>query len=122
MTTVTRATPPIHRTERGLTIAGTRTTLYSVMDYVEAGWPKDLIRDWLDLSHQQASAAFDYIAAHRQQVETEYRQVLRLVEQNQQYWRERQRHHHASWVAEPTPEKERARARLRAWKEELEIA
>jgi hypothetical protein len=37
------------RTERGLTIAGTRITLYDVLDYLYAGWPRKLIRDRLDL-------------------------------------------------------------------------
>ena len=33
------------RTPRGLTIAGTRITLYDVMDYLTAGWPA-LGRPW----------------------------------------------------------------------------
>ncbi len=35
--------PAIIRTGRGLTIAGMRTTLYRIMDYVKAGWPPKLI-------------------------------------------------------------------------------
>jgi len=34
------------RTERGLSIAGTRITLYDVMDYITAGWPPRLIQHW----------------------------------------------------------------------------
>jgi len=34
----------IVRTSRGLSIAGTRITLYQVMDYVKAGWPPELIQ------------------------------------------------------------------------------
>lgn len=37
----------IIRTERGLTIAGTRITLYDVMDYLTSGWFPQLIQDWL---------------------------------------------------------------------------
>ena len=36
--------PAIIRTERGLTIAGTRITLYDVMDYLKAQYPPKLIR------------------------------------------------------------------------------
>jgi hypothetical protein len=45
--------PTVVRTDRGLSIAGTRITLYHVMDYVTAGWPPHLIRDWLNLTEQQ---------------------------------------------------------------------
>ena len=34
----------IIRTERGLTIAGTRITLYQIMDYIHANYPRHLIR------------------------------------------------------------------------------
>ena len=45
-------------TERGLTIAGTRITLYDVMDFLKAQYPPKLIRDkfnlntsWLSVKH-----------------------------------------------------------------------
>jgi uncharacterized protein (DUF433 family) len=41
------------RTGRGLSIAGTRITLYSILDYAHAGWPPKLIRDRLNLTDQQ---------------------------------------------------------------------
>jgi hypothetical protein len=37
--------PTVVRTSRGLSVAGTRITLYSIMDCVVAGWPPKLIRD-----------------------------------------------------------------------------
>ena len=43
----------VTRTSRGLSIAGTRITLYSIMDYIKAGWPPKLIRDWLNLTDKQ---------------------------------------------------------------------
>ena len=111
----------IVRTGRGLTIGGTRTTLYSLMDYVEADWPPDLIRAWLDLSEPQMTAAMDYIESHREEVETEYRTVLRQAEENRRYWQRRQPHP-ASSVAEPHPRREEIRSKLRTWKEQLDIA
>ena len=53
MTESTNAQATIVRTSRGLSIAGTRITLYQVMDYVKAGWPSELIQHWLDLSEKQ---------------------------------------------------------------------
>ncbi len=48
----------IIRTERGLTIAGTRITLYDVMDYVTAQYPVKFIRSLFDLTEEQIDAAF----------------------------------------------------------------
>ena len=40
--------PPnvIVRTSRGLTIAGTRITLYTIMDHLKGEWPPHLIQAW----------------------------------------------------------------------------
>ncbi len=35
------------RTDMGLSIAGTRITLYDVMDYFKKDWPPELIQYWL---------------------------------------------------------------------------
>ena len=40
----------ITRTERGLTIAGTRITLYDVMDYVTVQYPPEFIHTMLSLT------------------------------------------------------------------------
>ena len=39
MASISHHQPAIIRTERGLTISGTRITLYDVMDYVAAQYP-----------------------------------------------------------------------------------
>jgi hypothetical protein len=44
MTSEANGQTGIIRTERGLTIAGTRITLYDVMDYVTAQYPKQNIK------------------------------------------------------------------------------
>jgi uncharacterized protein (DUF433 family) len=45
------------------------------MDYLAADWPAKLIRDRLNLSEAQITAALTYIAEHRAEVESEYQQV-----------------------------------------------
>ena len=37
--------PTVVRTSRGLSIAGTRITLYQIMDYLKANEPPEVIRD-----------------------------------------------------------------------------
>lgn len=60
MTLTTNAQAAIITTERGLMIAGTRITVYDVMDNLGAGrWPK-LILNWLPLTPKQLESALFY--------------------------------------------------------------
>jgi uncharacterized protein (DUF433 family) len=109
--------PSIIRTERGLTIAGTRITLYDVMDYLGEDWLPRLIGDRLNLTDQQVADALSYIKANRAVVEAEYHQVLRESEEARQYWEERNRERMAEIAAmPPKPGQEAIRAKLRAQK------
>jgi uncharacterized protein (DUF433 family) len=112
--------PTVVRTSRGLSIAGTRITLYSVMDYIKADWPPRLIQHWLRLTDQQIVDVMDYIATHREAVEAEYRQVLKEAEEEQLYWEERNRERFAQIAAAPPqPGQEAIRAKIAARKAEL---
>src|SRR5438067_9060056 len=113
--------PTVTRTERGLSIAGTRITLYDVMDYVTAGWPPQLIRDRLDLTDQQMTEAMSYIDLHRAEVEAEYQTVLQTAQEIRQYWEERNRERLAQIAGQPSkPGQEAVREKLQAWKARLE--
>jgi uncharacterized protein (DUF433 family) len=79
------------RTGRGLSIAGTRITLYDVMDYLRIDWPPALIAQWLNLSERQIADALGYIVANREEVEAEYQQVVQQAEANRVYWEARNR-------------------------------
>jgi uncharacterized protein (DUF433 family) len=91
----------IVRTEWGLTIAGTRITLYDVMDYVTAQYPPKFIGDVLNLTKEQVNTALSYIEANRAEVEAEYQTVLQEAEETQQYWQERNREHFARIATMP---------------------
>ncbi len=78
-------------TERGLTISGTRITLYDVMDYWTAEYPPKFIRAILGLTDEQMNAALSYIEANREQVEAEYQFVLKQAEELRQYYEEKNR-------------------------------
>ena len=58
MSTVLEAQPKIIRTERGLTISGTRITLYDVMDYVTAQYPPKFIQAILRTELGDKNAVF----------------------------------------------------------------
>lgn len=120
MVSETTTNPTVIRTERGLTIADSRITLYDVMDYVTAGWPPKLIRDRLNLTDQQIADVLAYIEAHRDEVEAEYQQVLREAEEIRQYWEERNREQFAAIAAlPPKPGQQAIRAKLAAAKAKL---
>lgn len=61
---------------RGPEIAGTRITVYDVLDYHKHGWHRDMIADTLELSSQQVEAAIRYIEEHRDEVMAEYAEML----------------------------------------------
>jgi uncharacterized protein (DUF433 family) len=110
----------IIRTEAGLTIAGTRITLYDIMDHLSSGWTPKLILNWLPLSESQMEAALAYIEAHRSEVEAEYQEVLRSAQEVRAYWEDRNRDRLAE-IAKmpPRPEQAELHAKLQAWKVQL---
>lgn len=104
----------IVHTERGLTIAGTRITLYDVMDYVTAGWRPEEIAGILPLPRAQVDAALDYIDAHRSEIDEEYQVILRQAREEQAFWDERNRERTERIRREqPLPEKAEVVMRLR---------
>jgi uncharacterized protein (DUF433 family) len=109
--------PLIHRTERGLTIAGTRTSLYDVIDFLKAEYPPKLIRDIFNLTDTQINAALTYIEEYQIQVEAEYQEVLQTREEIRQYWEDHNRDRFARIAATSrTPEQAALWAKIQAQK------
>ena len=107
----------IIRTERGLTIAGTRITLYDVMDYVLAEYPPKFIQGLFELTEDQIDSALAYIEANRAEVQTEYQQVIQETEELRQYYEEQNRERVAQIsTLPPPPGLEAAWEKLRASK------
>ena len=112
----------IVRTERGLTIAGTRITIYQLMDYLKADQPTSLIKELFRLCDEQMNGVLEYIAQHPEQVEEEYQEVLRQAEANRAYWEERNRERlQAISQRPPKPGTEKIRALIEKKKRELGI-
>jgi len=101
MTLASNEQAAIIRTERGLTIAGTRITLYDVMDYVTVQYPPKFIRTLFALTDNQINAALAYIEANRTEVEAEYQLVLKEAEELRQYYEEKNRELIARISAKP---------------------
>ena len=121
MTPVSGERSAIIRTERGLTIAGTRITLYDVMDYLTEGYPRKFMRAMLSLTDEQIDAALSYIETHRAEVEEEYQLVIQEFEALRHYYEEQNRERIARIAAKPPrPGTEAIRAKLRASRAKLE--
>ena len=114
MTSVTNKQSSIIRTERGLAIAGTRITLYDVMDHINAQYPPKFICDALNLTNDQLVTALSYIEMHEAEVEAEYQEILRSAEETWQYWEDHNRERFAQIAtAPPRPGYEAVRNKLR---------
>jgi len=121
MTLASDGQAAIIRTERGLTIGGTRITLYDVMDYVKSQYPSKFIGDILSLTDEQVTAALSYIAANCSEVEAEYQLVLKEAEEIRQYWEERNHERLAEIAKLPPPSgREAAWEKLQAQKARLQ--
>jgi uncharacterized protein (DUF433 family) len=111
----------IVQTERGLTISGTRITLYDVMGSIKAECPFEEICENFGLTSAQLNTALDYIKEHQAEVEAEYQEVIQSAEANRQYWEEGNRERFAQIAAlPPQPGQEELRQKLQAWKDRLE--
>lgn len=103
----------IRRSDKGLTISGTRVTLYALLDYLHAGRSHEQISEWLGLTDDQLRVALDYIAMHRDAVEAEYAEVLRQADERRRYWEDRLHERLARTPpAPPSPEKAALYAKL----------
>jgi uncharacterized protein (DUF433 family) len=112
--------PTVVRTERGLSIAETRITLYAIMDYVTAGRSAQYIQDIYRLTDEQIADVMQYITEHRAEVEAEYQEVLADAEAERRYWEERNRERFAEIAAmPPKPEYAEIHAKLAAYKAKL---
>lgn len=121
MTEISEHQNTVVRTSRGLSIAGTRITLYNIMDYLHAGWPAQRIRDRLHLTDKQITEVMDYIEDHHSEMETEYQSVLQEAKENRSYWETRNQKRFAE-IADrpPQPGQEEIRAKLQNWKAKIE--
>jgi uncharacterized protein (DUF433 family) len=77
MSAITTTDSLIVETPRGPSIAGTRITVYSVMDYLKANRSWEHILQFLHVTPEQLDAAIEYIEQHWEEVERDYQSILR---------------------------------------------
>lgn len=113
--------PTVVRTERGLSVAGTRITLYAIMDFVKKDYSPQRIAEKFLLPEEVIADVLRYIEEHREQVEAEYQLVLKQAEELRRYHEEKLREHLATRPVKPpkTPEEAAIRAKLAAEKARL---
>ncbi len=112
--------PTIVRTERGLTVGGTRLTLYMIMEFSKTGYSWDEIQDEFRLTFRQTDEIREFLESHGEEAEKEYEQVTALAESNRRYWEERNRERFQE-IAEKQPRPERLEMwrKLQEWKKRL---
>jgi uncharacterized protein (DUF433 family) len=71
--------PQIINKGRGPEIAGTRITVFDVLEYNKKGWHRDEIAVLFDLSSQQVEAAIRYIEEHRDEVMATYERIIERI-------------------------------------------
>jgi uncharacterized protein (DUF433 family) len=86
MGTSSTKTSLIVETRRGPCIAGTRITVFSVMDYLKGERSRDFIKHVMGISDEQLDAVLAYIALHKAAVEQEYTAIVRRSEARRVYY------------------------------------
>jgi uncharacterized protein (DUF433 family) len=113
----------VRRRDRGLSVAGTRITLYMLMDYIKEGYPTKFIKGFFKLTDEQMTDVMDYIETHKTDFEAEYQLVLQTDEELKQYYEVQNQQLRAQIAAmPPKPGQEKIRAKLQACKQRLGVA
>ncbi len=120
MNKITDNQTTVIRTDRGLSVAGTRITIYQIMDCLKADMSAALICERFRLTIRQITDVMEYIKNHHDEVESEYRQILEQAENNRQYWETRNQKRMAEIAAmSPKPGQGEIWHRLQQWKTKL---
>lgn len=86
MHAATAETPFIVETSRGPCIAGRRLTVYVIYEHLQSGLEREFIKKHLLLSDAQLDAAVEYIARHKDKIETDYAEIVRRSEERQTHY------------------------------------
>lgn len=65
--------------DRGPSIAGTRITVYTVLEYLIRGRSRETIAEWLRVTPEQVQAAIDYIADNDLEVLRQYAKIMERI-------------------------------------------
>jgi uncharacterized protein (DUF433 family) len=111
---IPRENRTVIRTERGLTVKGTRLTLYFIMDALQGKDSLKNIRDMYELTDEEMLDILDYIHLNKEDFEKEYQRILEIAEENKKYWEERNR----ELLKTTYEQRETTLAKLREWRDQ----
>jgi len=86
MSSRSTTTPLIVETSRGPCVAGTRITIYAIMDYLKNGLSHEIIKQNFLLSDEQLHAVLQYLAAHREELEFYYTEIVQRSEERRAHY------------------------------------
>ena len=109
-----RENQTVTRTAAGLTIKDSRLTLFAIMDEIREGNSLKNVRDLYELTDEEMLDILDYIHLHKEEVEKEYRSVLKSAEENRNYWEEKNREQ----LGKAYAQRDAARLKLQEWREQ----
>jgi uncharacterized protein (DUF433 family) len=104
------------RTSRGLTVNGTRLTLYDIRDYLKGEDSLKNIRDLFNLTDEEMLDILDYMYLNKEEFEKEYQKILELAAEHRKYWEEKNR----AVMERNRPQSEATIARLREWSKQYQ--
>jgi len=109
-----RENKTVVRAAAGLTVKGSRLTLYYIMDVMKENNSLKNIRDIYELTDEEMLEILDYIHLNKTEVETEYHRIVKLSDENRKYWEEKNR----DLMDKTYQQRETVRAKLREWREQ----
>jgi uncharacterized protein (DUF433 family) len=86
MCPISTTTSMIVETSRGPRIAGRRTTVYAIMDFLKSGVSRDVIKEAFLISDEQLEAVLTYIAAHKAEVEKDYAEIVQRSKERREFY------------------------------------
>jgi uncharacterized protein (DUF433 family) len=111
---IPRENRTVIRTANGLTVNGTRLTLYYIMDSLKGKNSLKNIRDFYELTDEEMLDILDYIRLNKEDFEKEYQRIVKSSEEERKHWEERNH----ELMDKTYQQREVVRAKLSEWRQQ----
>jgi uncharacterized protein (DUF433 family) len=115
----------VRRSDRGLCIANSRIPVFDIMDYLNAGWSREMLLEYVAINEEQLQHALDFIKQGGAELEAAHAEFTRKADEMEREYREREKQRQAElkakglWGKPPDdPRLLPAWEKLQAWKRE----
>ena len=99
------------RTGAGLTVNGTRLTLYLIRDSLNGDTSLKNVRDIYELTDEEMLDVLDYIQLNKNEFDKEYQEIVKANAEQRRYWEEK----NSDLMEKTREQRETTIARLREW-------